>query len=1154
MKKIKPAVSASLALRIMKLSVFTLAVICCSALVVLADPYAKAQTVLDKKISINLNHKVLKEVLNELTKSTGVRFAYSNEIARSQIEITSRTKGKTLKYFLQEVLRPYGCVYDVLDHEVIIRFDPSKTGKGVSPQERQVLTVSGIISDKTGPLPGVSILVKGSQNSTSTNGDGKYTLKNVPEDAILVFKSVGYKSVELAVNGRSSINVVMESEITNLSEVVVIGYGVKKKEFLSGAVSTVSAEVIESKPVTNALSALQGEVPGFTIERSSGQPGTEGYGLKVRGLSSTNYTNPTDPANPGRADSSPFILVDGVPGDINSLNPSDIESVTVLKDAQAAIYGARAANGVILVTTKKGLKGTPKISYNSNFAISKMMGMMESPTNYEMAIMDNEANIHNNAAPMYTPDYLSRILNNDPTPIPHPIYGGWMLFFTNTDWKKELLENGFQQKHNLNISGGGNNSTYFLSGGYSDQKGVIRYANDNNKRYNLRLNYDYDISKHIRLETKVSLENQKRSDLGGIGSWVITEGIFGMPNHPVYSSDGKFFAQGGWGNAVAQAKEAATSTFNTRNLNSNFKLIADLTGGLKLNLQAGLNYVSRNNEDIAKSVSLYNWAGEFAYYTIANPEQASLTEYNSEDKYQNYTAYLQYNKTFANKHSLDLMAGGSREENKHSWFNAGRDHFITDDLWSLNLGGTSNMSNNGGSEHWAIGSVFSRLSYVYDNKYILEANLRYDGSSRFESRTRWGLFPGVSAAWRISQENFLKDNKIINDLKLRASYGQTGNQEGIKLYDYIQLLKMRELYYPFGAGEKAQAAYLDGMVSVNRTWETLVNRNLGLDASLLNSKLNFSFDYFIKTNKNLLIPITYPSILGSEAPFSNSGKLKTWGFETSISYNDKVGNVAYSAKLMLSDAQTKLVNYGGGDTYKLGLNYIREGYPVNTYFAYEFDGLIRTQQELDAYKKLGGVPSDIGIGDARFKDINGDGKISPYGDNPGEDGDVINAGTTTPRYNFGLNLGAKYKGFDISVFLQGTGKRTIFREGEYAMPWSDWWRQPPALYYGQTWNEDRPDATYPRLSHGNIRNWNYQASTLQKINGNYVRLKNLQVGYTLPKELTGKISVSRARIYFSGQDLWELHHVKGGWDPESSMSGFNYPFQRMYSFGLDLTF
>ena len=1012
----------------------------------------------------------------------------------------------------------------------------------------QTTVVRGTVRDEKGPLPYVSIIIKGKPGGVQSDTAGNFSIPALKND-VLVFSSAGHLPQEVAVGNNSSLDIILAVDPASLEGVVVIGYGAKKKQHLTGAVSTVGAEVFKSRPTTTAMAAIQGQIPGVIVQRSSGQPGVEGFDLNVRGASSANGGN------------SPLVLIDGVAGSLDLINPEDIESIVVLKDAAASIYGARAAGGVFLVTTKKGRKGSPTVTYNNNIATSKVTGMMKAPTNYEMAIMDNEANIHNGAAPMYTADYLQRLKNNDPNPVPHPLYGGWMLFFNNTDWRSALLENGFQQKHNLNVSGGGNNSTYYLSGSFVDQRGVIKYANDNNKRYNLRLNYDFDFSKRLRLETKVSMENQERTDIGGLGSWVITEGIYGMPNHPVYSKDGKFFAQGGWGNAVAQAKEAATSTFDTRGLNTNIKLIAEVLTGLKVNLQAGINHKADNNKDIAKPVPLYNWDGDLAYYTIANPGEGSMTLYNAETDYRNFTGYLQYTKRLGVKHDLDLMAGASHEENDFDWFNARRDNFVSEDLWSLNLGGTNNMSNSGGGNHWAIRSYFARLGYVYDNKYMLEANFRYDGSSRFQSDTRWGLFPGISAGWRISQEDFFRNVSFINDLKLRVSYGETGNQEGINLYDYLQLINIGGAY-PFGQGGQGQSASLAGMVSPSRTWETIATKNIGVDALMFSSKLNFTFDYFIKNNKDMLIPVTYPSMLGAIPPWSNSGELRTKGFETSIGWKDKIGELEYTARFILSDAQNEVINYGGRDTYTVGLNTlkdwwnpnVREGYPLDTYFSYVFDGIIRDQKQLDDYRQLGGVPSDIGIGDAMFRDVNGDGKISAYGDQPGQDGDVINAGTITPRYSYGINLGAKYKNFDLGIFIQGVGQRTIFREGEYSMPWSDWWRQPPQFYYGQTWNEDRPNAPYPKLSHGNIRWWNYQPSTMQKLNGAYARLKNLQIGYTLPQKWMSKVSITNARIYFSGQDLWEVHHVKGGWDPESERWGFNYPFQRVYSFGLDLTF
>jgi TonB-linked SusC/RagA family outer membrane protein len=1023
-------------------------------------------------------------------------------------------------------------------------------------QDNRDISISGTVTDQEEglPIPGVNIIVKGTNIGTSTDVEGRYTISVNGPESVLVFSFIGYVTHEVQVSTQTTIDVALVRDVTELGEVVVVGYGEKARANLTGAVASVTSEVLESRPIIDTRTALQGVIPGLYIQRGSGQPGAEGFNLNVRGISSANLGDEIQGSG-----NSPLVLIDGVFGNMDLLNPSDIESISVLKDASASIYGARAANGVILITTKSGKKGPPVISYSTNFAVTKLAGLMETPNHYQMAVMDNEANIHNGAAPMYTPDLLERVRVGDPNPIPHPVYGssGWMLMFTSTDWHEAVFENGFQQKHTVNVSGGGDNSSYYLSGSYYDQRGVIKYADDNNKRYNLRMNYDYDFSKKIRLETKIALENQHRTDIGGSSSLgVMYETIFGMPNHPIYTQSGqKYFAQGGWGNAVAQAKESETSEFNTRNVNTNFRLIVDVVDGLKVNLQSGINYRWQDNTDIANSHPLYTWdESAIAYYSIANPDQTWVYQYNANEIYRNFTGYLQYKKLFG-RHELDIMGGASHEENDFDENSAGRTNFITNGLWALDVGSTDNMTNNGGGHHFAIRSVFARLGYVFNNRYMLEGNLRYDGSSRFHQDTRWGLFPGVSVGWRMSDEEFMRDVGLFDNLKLRASYGETGNQEGIRLYDYLQLITIgRDDPYPFGEGRQDQSAFLSGMVALNRTWETIATTNVGLDATLLSTKLDFTFDYFVKRNKNMLIPVTYPSMLGAIPPYSNSGELETKGFEAALSWNDKVGDFSYTARLMWSDAKNKIIDYGGQDTYELGLNQVREGYSVNTYFAYEFDGLIRTQEELNSYKMLGGVPGDIGIGDAKFKDRNGDGRIDPYSDTPGEDGDVVNVGNTLPRHNYGLNLNLKWKFFDLGIFFQGVGERTLFRAGEYSMPWSDWWRQPPAFYYGNTWSQERPNAEYPRLSHGGIRYWNYQPSTLQAIDASYLRLKNLQIGFSLPENITERISFSRARVYFSGFDLWETHNVKGGWDPESSDTGFNYPFQRLYSIGLDITF
>ena len=1129
----------------------------------------KRSAVLRQPLSLAFEGATLKEALAEISRQAGLDLVYADDDLPIAMPVSLRADRITVAAALTDVL---------LDAGVDIVFTPDGRATLLKRPAGPALQLGSITGTVTAaeagtPLVRATVVVVGTRLSAETDATGRYSISAVPVGTHRVrARMLGYAPVDTSVvveeNRETALDFQLKAHAIELEAVVAVGYGEKTKENLTGAISTVDPKILESTPVTNTLAAIQGAIPGVLVQRLSGQPGVEGFNLNVRGLSSTNNINKDAE---GAGGNTPLVLIDGIPGNLDLLNPVDIEAISVLKDASASIYGARAANGVVLVTTKKGTRFAPKFTYSSNVGISKLEGMMDTPNHYQMAIMDNEANIHAGAAPMYTPDLLQRVRVGDPNPIPHPLYGssGWMLFFTSTDWRSAVLQNGFEHQQTLTVSGGGPNSSYYLSGTYADQGGVIRYANDGAKRYNLRLNYDYDFSKRIRLESKLALENRDRRDLGGLSaawdntSWTIIETIFGMPNHPIYTRSGhNYFAQGGWGNALAQAREAAPASYGTRSVSTNFKLTFDVVEGLKLNLQSGISYRSDDNTDIAKGYPLYTWDDSHVqYYSIANPDQNWAYDFHSENVHRNYFGYLQFHRVFGERHDLELMAGVSHEDNDSSWFSAGRvNYFTNQEVWALRLGSSANMSNDGGGEQWAIRSGFSRLSYVLDQKYLLEANLRYDGSSRFSPDNRWAFFPGVSLGWRFSNEPFIRRHLgPSDDLKLRLSYGRTGNQQGVGLYDYLQLIGIGRPYphdYPisFGQGGQDRSAFLSGMVTKHRTWETVATSNVGLDATLFSSKLDVTFDYFIKRNSDMLIPVTYPSLLGAQAPYSNSGNLKTWGFEATLGWKGEVGGLRYRTSVSLSDAKNKVVNYGGQDTYDLGLNYVRQGYPINTYFGYVFDGLIRTQAELDAYKTLGGVPSDIGIGDARYKDLNGDGKISLYGDTPGQDGDVINLGNSSPRYIYGINLELEWKSFDLGIFAHGVGKRMLLRDGDYRMPWSDWWRQPPLFYYNQTWNEDRPDAPYPRLTHGNIRFWNWQASTLQVVDAAYLRLKKLVIGYTLPEALVRRARMTRARMYFTGFDLWEKHNVRGGWDPESASHGFNYPFQRQYSFGMDITF
>src|SRR6266487_2500059 len=713
----------------------------------------KRSVTLRRPLSLAFEGATLKEALAEISRQAGLSLVYADDVLPSGTLVNLRADRITVVAALTDVL---------LDAGVDVVFTPD--GRATLVKRPQFGSIAGTVTaGETGtPLVRAVVSVVGTRLTAETDASGRYVISSVPVGTQrLRARMLGYTpadtNVVVAEGQEAVVNFQLKAQAIELEAVVAVGYGEKRRENLTGAVGSVSSEALESRPITNTLAALQGALPGVIVQRYSGQPGIEGFNLNLRGVSS--LPKDADQLFTANGGNSPLVLIDGIPGNLDLLNPADIQSIDVLKDAAASIYGARAADGALLVTTKRGTRTAPVFTYSVNSAVTTLTGMMDTPNNYQMAVMDNEANIHNGATPMYTPDLLNRVRIGDPTPIPHPLYAslGWMLFFKNTDWRRAVFENGSEQKHTLSVSGGGQNSSYYVSAAYADQNGVIRYGDDNNKRYQLRLNYDYDFSRRIRLESRLAVENQDRSDIGGqTAAGVVVEAIFGMPNHPIYTESGQhFFAQGGWGNAVAQAKEAATASFATRGVNTNFKLIVEPLDGLKLNLQSGVNYRSDDNTDIGKSFPLYRWDDtSIVYYSIANPDQNWVDRYNATTLHRNYVGYAEFSRTFADRHAVELMGGVSHEDDDVDWFRAGRANFSNQDVWGLNLGSTGNMWTGGGGEQWAIRSVFYRLSYGFSNKYMLDATLRYEGSSRFAPDKRWGFFPGVSLAWRVSEEPF----------------------------------------------------------------------------------------------------------------------------------------------------------------------------------------------------------------------------------------------------------------------------------------------------------------------------------------------------------------------------------------------------------------
>uniref|UniRef100_UPI003216C7B7 SusC/RagA family TonB-linked outer membrane protein n=1 Tax=uncultured Draconibacterium sp. TaxID=1573823 RepID=UPI003216C7B7 len=1008
--------------------------------------------------------------------------------------------------------------------------------------------VTGKITDNQGlPLPGVTVVVKGTTNGTVTNPEGEFSLSDISVENTLVFSFVGMLTQEIVVGSQTQIDVTMQVDAIGIEEVVAIGYGTKTIKTTTGAVAQISGEMLESRPITNTVAGLQGLIPGLTINRSSGQPGKENFSLQVRGISSL--------SGGGNA---PLVLIDGVEGDINNLNPSDIKSTTVLKDASAAIYGARAAGGVVLITTKTGQKNQElKVNYNGGYSLNKPSNFIDLVNMQQFADMDIAANeAVGNTSDWADPVRYQKILDgitepearwgeNDPN----------RLWFYMPDWNKALYEDyGSQQNHSLSITGGGERSDYAVSVGYTTVDGILKDAYDSSDRINIRLNYGFEITKKLRLETKMSYENKETVQPVWGSETIVHHVVDRFHWLPIYNKNGDYLTQWGFQNPRQLAdKDAGKHTEQLHNLTSNVTLIYDIIDGLKANAQFGYNKGFINTDSYANKLPQLAWEGQ-------NVGWSRRTNYAAVDRnqadYKNFTGYLDYRKQFSDKHMLSIMIGGSHEKTKKDFVSAWREDYTQTEIWTLNMGDSDKQFNDQSAYHWAISSMFARMAYSFNSKYNVEFNYRRDGSSIFHEDVRWGNFGGGALSWRASEETFIKNLGLFDNLKVRLSRGTSGNQDfnedNQNFYDYIALINIGG-QYPFGNTERAPGAWERGMVTNTRTWENVTTTNVGIDFAILNARLFGSFDVYKKKNKDMLLGVNLPSVLGGSPPALNIGSLETKGFELSLGWKENKGDFSYSILATLDDNSNELTNLDGIDLAAYGQRN-RQGYAAGTYFGLPFDGMIQNQEELDAYKQLEGVPGDIGIGDVRFKDLNGDGKISAV-DADGKDADIVDLGTNASRYNYTLNLSAKYKNFDFSAFLQGVGKRTVFHSGDFRFPWVWPWRTPLQRFYGNTWTPENPDAQYPRLTHGDIRYWNYQPSELNKIDASYLRLKNITVGYTIPKHLTDKVGVDNLRVYFSGEDLLTFDHVDGGYDAENTKGGANaYPFMKKYAFGLSLTF
>ena len=1030
----------------------------------------------------------------------------------------------------------------------------------------QTVTVDGVVHDTDGnALPGVSIIESGTANGVISDENGRFTIQ-AAEGAVLQVSSIGFVTAWAKVGKARTLSVVLEEDRKLLDEVVVVGFATQKKVNLTGSVGTVDSKAIESVPVQNAVQALQGHVPGLTITQTTGDLDAKAS-INVRGLATIGQGS----------DGSVLVLIDGVEGDLSTVNPQDIDNISVLKDAAASsIYGSRAPFGVILVTTRKGAKGKAKINYNNSFRFSNPINMPEQMDSYTWAIYFNEASNNAGWGDVVGTDQMQRIIDYmagriSYNTIPEGAYwsNGYNLANDNLDYYKVFFKNlTFSQEHNVSVSGGTDAVNYYLSANYLNDGGKMVFGGDGLDRYNVLAK----IEAHLRPWLTMGFSSRfTRTDYhrpSHMGSDFFQEiGRQSWPVSPLYDPNGNLFndhalnmRDGG------QTKSTGTTAVQQLRISmepvSGFRIIADgswrstyVNDHVEWNpyWQIAVDGVSKGTEWYQNNVS------ESAYKT----------------DYYNVNAYADYEKTSGNGHYFKVMAGFQAEELMYRNVYARKYGVMIPDIPAIDTANGLDRDGNeipadvsGGYSSWSTVGFFGRVNYNYKERYLVEANLRYDGSSRFRGDRRWGLFPSFSAGWNIANEEFFAGaKKWVNTLKIRGSWGSLGNQNTSSYYPTYQTMPYSSSGTWLINGARPNVSWAPGLISTSLTWEKVRSWNAGIDAGAFGDRLTASFDWFVRDTKDMVGPADeLPAILGTAVPSTNNTDLRTMGFELEIAWRDRVGNVNYSVRGVLSDAQATITRYSNPSGT---LTKYYEGMKWGEFWGYETIGIALTDDQMADH--LSGLPeggqsalgNDWGAGDIMYRDLNGDGKIDAGAGTVGDHGDWRVIGNTTPRFNYGLDLSLDWKGIDFRVFFQGVGKRDYLQSSRYFFgATSDRWQSMGLTAHADYFRDDpdhplgvNTDAYYPRPVWGTDKNRLAQTRWVQ--DASYMRLKNLQVGYTFPAVWTEKAGISRLRVYFSGENLATFTRMTKIFDPETiegNSLGNVYPLSRTYSFGVSVTF
>lgn len=1112
------------------------------------------------QLSLNVEEASLSEIFNKIEKQSEFLFNFKDSDI-NHVTVKINIKNGKIEEILSQVLKNTDLTFSINDRHITIFRQAQavkKTGK----------IIRGSVKDNNGePLLGVSVLIKGTSLGTVTDIDGNYSIEIPNNQSTLIFSYLGYKSKELSVSG-TQLDVILSEDTHTLDEVVVVGFGTQKKVNLTGSIAVVNEKDLASRPVANVTQALQGLVPGMNFDYGKG-------GAKVGSVMNINIRG-TGTLDTDVAKATPLVLIDGLEGDMNTLNPNDIESISVLKDAAASsIYGSRAPYGVILVTTKKGKQGRTNINYNNNFRWSQAINMPKPAVSIDYAKYLNQIAINDGSSPEFNAEHLALIQGyldgtNPNSTFPDPTSPNIWYWEgnANVDWIEEIFGGtGFSQEHSLSVNGGTEKCQYYLSANYMKQDGVIRYGNEDMQRYNFTGKINAQLFPWLKANYAMRFIRKDLDQPRDLNNDLYYYNVMRRwATEPLLDPNGNYLT-----GLTKSLMWYGNNKYQTDWMYQQLQLELEPVKNWKTFVDVNYKTTNLMGDEITYKVPSFDVDGNLFYYV---DEKSSIYTDSERTNFFNTNIYSEYMQQIKD-HTIKGMVGFQAETSLWKRVGAKKEDLITESITDINAA-IGQQYTYGTRNHWATAGFFGRINYDYLGRYLLEVNLRYDGTSRFAADRRWHLFPSFSAGWNIAREAFMEPfQDVVNTLKFRGSWGQLGNQNTVNLYPYIQTMP----FYPSSdtdnswliGGERQNGSTSPSLISKTLTWETMSSWNVGFDLGMARNRLNISFDYFVRKTLDMVGPASeLPFILGTAVPKTNNADMQSAGFELDVAWRDQVDDFRYGVHFLLSDDRQKVLKYPNESG---SLSTWREGEYLNEIWGLTTIGIAKSQEEMD--KHLASLPNggqnSLGTstwlaGDIMYADLNGDGKITT-GNTVSDPGDRKIIGNSTPRFKFGLDIDAAWKGFDIRLFFQGIAKRDWSFGAGHLVYWGNAGGIWNSAMFETNYDFYRPeddgwlganlDAKYPRLT---ASGKNREAQTGYLENAAYIRLKNLQLGYTLPNVLTRKAGISNFRIFFSAENVFTLTGLPRGIEPETlGIGGYgngsgSYPLTRTFSTGISVNF